>query len=145
MASAGVEKVPPVGASFKIMNLFEKSRPPVSKPIGGIRISFTRELTMAPKAAPMITPTARSTALPLMANSLNSFNIWMLLVRQHDIHNIFRDDHPLLNCLSRNKLLNLWQRQNQLLCLFIGRVERDRDAIPHLAIDLPDASHFFFA
>ncbi len=37
-------------------------------------MSATSELTMAPKAAPMITPTARSTTLPLTANSRNSLN-----------------------------------------------------------------------
>ena len=57
------------------MNLFEKSSPPVSNPIGGMMMSLTSELTIPPKAAPMITPTARSIALPLIANSLNSFNI----------------------------------------------------------------------
>ena len=34
--------------------------------------SPTSEETILPKAAPMITPTARSTTLPFMANSLNS-------------------------------------------------------------------------
>src|ERR1043166_6315685 len=38
-------------------------------------ISATTELTIAPKAAPMITPTARSTTLPRMANFLNSSSI----------------------------------------------------------------------
>src|ERR1700733_12082596 len=35
-------------------------------------MSPTSELTIAPKAAPMITPTARSTTLPRIANFLNS-------------------------------------------------------------------------
>src|SRR5947208_7695019 len=56
-------------------NLMEKSRPPVSKPTGGMRMSLTSELMIPPKAAPIITPTARSTAFPLIANSLNSFHI----------------------------------------------------------------------
>src|SRR5438874_7078670 len=56
-------------------NLLEKSRPPVSKPTGGMRMSLTSELMIPPKAAPIITPTARSTAFPLIANSLNSFHI----------------------------------------------------------------------
>src|SRR5438270_10163693 len=34
--------------------------------------SLTSESTILPKAAPMITPTARSTTLPLTANSRNS-------------------------------------------------------------------------
>src|ERR1700737_922761 len=39
--------------------------------------SSTIELTIFPKAAPMMTPTARSTALPLTANSLNSFHTFI--------------------------------------------------------------------
>ncbi|OIQ69633.1 hypothetical protein GALL_487640 [mine drainage metagenome] len=35
-------------------------------------MSFTNEVTMPPNAAPMTTPTARSTTLPRIANSLNS-------------------------------------------------------------------------
>ena len=35
--------------------------------------SLTIEDTILPKAPPMITPTAMSTALPFMANCLNSF------------------------------------------------------------------------
>src|SRR6516162_9520158 len=38
----------------------------------GDRISPTSELTIAPKAAPTITPMARSTAFPRSANFLNS-------------------------------------------------------------------------
>jgi Tfp pilus assembly pilus retraction ATPase PilT len=34
--------------------------------------SPTKEEMILPNAAPMITPTARSTTLPFMANSLNS-------------------------------------------------------------------------
>ncbi len=43
--------------------------------MGGMMTSFTREVTMVPKAAPMIRPTAMSTTLPRMANSRNSFNM----------------------------------------------------------------------
>src|SRR6202007_2264981 len=38
-------------------------------------MSPTSEVTMAPKAAPMMTPTARSTTLPFIANSWNSFSM----------------------------------------------------------------------
>src|SRR6185369_14144773 len=41
----------------------------------GMMMSPTSEVTMAPKAAPMMTPTARSTTLPFMANSRNSFSM----------------------------------------------------------------------
>src|SRR6201999_61653 len=48
---------------------------PVADPISGMMISPTSEFTMAPKAAPMMTPTARSTTLPFIANSRNSLSI----------------------------------------------------------------------
>ena len=38
-------------------------------PMIGMMMSATSEVTIAPKAAPMMTPTARSTTLPLIANS----------------------------------------------------------------------------
>ena len=44
------------------------------EPMIGMMMSPTSELTMAPKAAPMMTPTARSTTLPFIANSRNSFS-----------------------------------------------------------------------
>src|SRR4029077_18981165 len=44
----------------------------------GMMMSPTSELTIPPKAAPMITPTAKSTTLPRMANSLNSLSIFPL-------------------------------------------------------------------
>ena len=39
----------------------------------GVITSSIKELTILPKAHPIITPTAISTTFPLMANSLNSF------------------------------------------------------------------------
>src|SRR5947208_8433912 len=44
-------------------------------PMIGMMTSPTSEVTMPPKAAPMMTPTARSTTLPFIANSLNSFSM----------------------------------------------------------------------
>ena len=41
--------------------------------IRGVITSSIKELTILPKAPPIMTPTAISTTLPLMANSLNSF------------------------------------------------------------------------
>src|SRR3954454_15263136 len=41
----------------------------------GMMISPTSELTMPPKAAPMMTPTARSTTFPFIANSRNSLSM----------------------------------------------------------------------
>lgn len=41
--------------------------------MGGMITSFTRDVTIVLNAAPMMIPTAMSTTLPRMANSLNSF------------------------------------------------------------------------
>src|SRR5262245_4926023 len=54
------------------MTWSEKLIPPVARPTTGIITSDTREPTIAPKAPPMITPTAMSTTLPFMAKALNS-------------------------------------------------------------------------
>jgi len=57
------------------MKKFERSMPPMIRPSGGIRMSFTSEFTIAVKAAPITTPTARSTTLPRAMNSRNSWSI----------------------------------------------------------------------
>src|SRR3954466_13811624 len=105
-ASAGVAKLPPAGACFRMINLLEKSRPPVIKPIGGIRMSFTREVIIPPKAAPMITPIAKSIAFPLTANSLNSFHMPKLLLGHDDVDKLIWDYHDLPDGLAGNQLLN---------------------------------------
>src|SRR5216683_2555295 len=53
-------------------NQLEKSRPPTMRPTTGMMRSLTSESTILQNAPPMITPTARSTTLPLTANSRNS-------------------------------------------------------------------------
>ena len=45
------------------------------RPMIGMMMSLTSESTILPKAAPMITPMARSTTLPRIANFLNSWSI----------------------------------------------------------------------
>ena len=45
---------------------------PVMRPMGGMMMSLTSEVTILPKAPPMMIPTAISMTLPLRANSLNS-------------------------------------------------------------------------
>src|SRR3954465_13446085 len=45
------------------------------RPTSGMMTSVTSESTILPKAAPMITPMARSTTLPRNANFLNSWSI----------------------------------------------------------------------
>src|SRR3974377_166461 len=52
-----------------------KSILPSSRPRGGMRTSPTKEVTILPKAAPMMIPIAMSSTLPFMANSLNSLSI----------------------------------------------------------------------
>src|SRR4051812_20536729 len=60
----------------------------MARPIGGMMTPSTSVVTIFPNAAPMITPTARSTTLPRAMNSLNSFSMARLLstggaVRKH--------------------------------------------------------------
>src|SRR3989442_15541215 len=57
------------------MKRLENSALPRSRPIGGMRRSPTNDDTILPKAAPMITPIARSTTLPRRMNCLNSLSI----------------------------------------------------------------------
>src|SRR5260221_711621 len=57
------------------MKRFEKSTLPRIRPRGGISTSLTSEVTILPNAAPMMSPTARSTTLPRIAKSRNSFSM----------------------------------------------------------------------
>src|SRR5438552_2072186 len=68
------------------MNKPEKSTWPSRRPIGGMITSSTSDETIFPKAAPIITPTAKSTTFPRMANSLNSFSTDVLLYCSMKIH-----------------------------------------------------------
>src|ERR1017187_6121750 len=61
----------------RLMNKSLKLTLPIALPIGGMMMSLTAEVTILPNAPPMITPTARSTTLPRIANSLNSLSIPM--------------------------------------------------------------------
>src|SRR5215471_16971169 len=58
-----------------MMNWLVKSRPPKMRPTTGMMRSFTSESTILPKAAPMMTATARSTTLPLSAKLRKSLSI----------------------------------------------------------------------
>ncbi len=71
LASARLEKSFPL----MFMNKLLKSILPNSKPIGGIMISLTRDVTIFPNAAPIIMPVAISTILPFAIKALNSFII----------------------------------------------------------------------
>ena len=59
-------------AAFSATASALKFTPPSSMPSGGISTSLTNEVTILPNAAPITTPTARSTTLPRIANFLNS-------------------------------------------------------------------------
>src|SRR5258708_17605521 len=56
------------------MNNPENSTWPSSAPIGGMMMSSTKDKMIFPKAVPIMTPTAKSTTFPRIANSLNSFS-----------------------------------------------------------------------
>ena len=58
-----------------VSTISEQSIFPIRIEIHGIIISSTSDVTIFWKAAPITTPTARSTTLPFIANSLNSFSI----------------------------------------------------------------------
>ena len=74
ITTAGVSPL----ACLMVTARLEKSTPPNNTPIGGMMTSLTSELTIFPKAAPMMIPTAMSTTLPRMANFLNSDNHFIM-------------------------------------------------------------------
>src|ERR1700745_3709270 len=119
--------------------LFEKSSPPVSNPTGGMRMSLTSELMIPPKAAPIITPTARSTAFPLTANSLNSFHIpFHLKLVDNNVYKPFRHRDHVTHGFISNPLLNLRVRQRGGFHLFIRCENRHLHSIADLSINLKD-------
>src|SRR5438094_9800592 len=60
-----------------LTNMLEKSTLPSKSPMGGIKMSLTSEVTIFPKAAPRMIPMAMSITFPRMANSLNSFSMFL--------------------------------------------------------------------
>ena len=52
------------GVLERFRKRLEKSTRPSKRPIGGIRMSLTNDVTILPKAAPMMIPTAMSRTLP---------------------------------------------------------------------------------
>ena len=62
---------PSTGSPILISKVVKSTFPTII-PIIGIKISLTKLVTIFPKAAPMITPTAKSTTLPRITNALNS-------------------------------------------------------------------------
>src|SRR5437016_10055021 len=75
LASASDLYSPPV----RLMYLSAKLTLPIALPMGGMMMSLTIEVTILPNAPPMMIPTAMSTTLPRIANSLNSLTIPMTL------------------------------------------------------------------
>ena len=63
------------GSLLNLIERLEKLAPLNSMPIGGIITSLTNDVTILPKAPPMMMPTAISTALPFRANSRNSLSM----------------------------------------------------------------------
>lgn len=75
-AIAAFKKLPyinllPLSVKYRL----EKSGVPPMAAISGVIISLTSEVTMAPKAAPMTTATAKSTTFPRRINCLKSFSM----------------------------------------------------------------------
>src|SRR5882672_8029392 len=134
----------PSAPAFRTRNLFEKSSPPVTKPIGGIRISFTSEVTILPKAAPMMTPTARSIALPLTANSLNSFHMWLISSDDDDVDQLFWNDNHFANRLPGDPVLNFRVRQRDRFQFLFRSHNRHFHTVTKLAVYLNDDFNFVF-
>ena len=117
----------------------------MANPSGGMRMSFTSDVTMPPNAAPMITPTARSTALPLIANSLNSFHIIPLLYQLATtltsflgITTILRTVCPAMNSCTRG--LARASASSSSLVAAIGNLH----PVPNFAVHLKSDLDFIF-
>src|SRR6266550_5427526 len=69
--------------------MLAKSILPSTRPNGGMMMPSTRSVTILPKAAPMMTPTARSMTLPRAMKSRNCLAtdmraLWRGCLRHHD-------------------------------------------------------------
>src|SRR5688500_7265667 len=67
---------------------FFSSEPVLANEMSGLMNAFTSELMMALNAAPMTTPTARSTTLPRKTNWRNSFSMRRSLRLERGAHEI---------------------------------------------------------
>ena len=67
-------------AGFSTHFHFEKSMPPIARPMGGMITLSTSAVTILPNDAPITTPTARSMTFPRIAKVLNSLNMPMRLL-----------------------------------------------------------------
>ena len=73
----GVKVIPQSQA--KVIERLEKSIPPNTKPRIGVKMLFTKLVTIDEKAPPIITPTAKSMTFPLAINFLNSLIFFFIL------------------------------------------------------------------
>ena len=65
-------------------------------------ISLTNEVTIAPKAEAIITPTARSTTLPRSKNALRSFNIFIISFQKYSLNYILKENRIQDICLENS-------------------------------------------
>src|SRR5436305_14886310 len=92
------------------MNKFEKSTLPKANPIGGMRTSSTNEAMILPKAAPITTATAKSSTLPRITNSLNSFSMSSSLFAQLSSSSNYRDKKIQYLFLLSDQVMNLYTK-----------------------------------
>src|SRR3546814_5554815 len=70
---------------LRVTKILEESTPPSSRPIGGIRMSATKELTILPKAAPMIMPIrSEEHTSELQSLMRKSYAVFCLKKKKHD-------------------------------------------------------------
>ena len=70
------------GVLERFRNRLEKSTRPSRRPMGGIRMSLTNDVTILPKAAPMMIPTAMSRTLSAHDEFLEFLDHKILLIIQ---------------------------------------------------------------
>src|SRR5690242_16335998 len=95
LASASEAGIPFDASRTK--NRLAKSTPRRTRPIGGMMTPSTRSVTILPNAAPMMTPTARSMALPRAMKLRNSLNtsassVMPRCLRLHGVQRVMRQD-----------------------------------------------------
>src|SRR2546423_15612991 len=120
----GNEVVPSL-APLSTINLLVKSSPPVISLMGGIMMSLTSELTIPVNAAPTMTPIARSRALPLTANSLNSFHMRSVYLTGDDVDKLFGNNDNLSHLLTCQSFFNFRMVEGSGVDLIFGRGGRN--------------------
>ena len=90
----------------------------------------------------MITPTARSMALPLTANSLNSFHMSLISSDDDDVDQFFRNDNHIAHRLTGDPLLDVRVRQRGGFQFFLRRHDRHLHSIAKFAVYLNNDFNF---